>query len=63
MDKQYAKQMIQWAEESKQYLKISASVINETPNDLELGNKIRQMYWKHEKENDELIQRCKNEMK
>lgn len=45
MDKQYAKQIIQWAEEAKETLTIRKEIImdNDTTNE-QLGMIIRQMY-------------------
>ena len=45
MKKEYAKQIIQWAEEAKEYLTIRKEIIiNENTTDAQLGNIIRQMY-------------------
>jgi hypothetical protein len=45
MEKHYAKQVIQWAEEAKETLTIRKEIIiDENTTDTELGNIIRQMY-------------------
>lgn len=45
MKKEYAKQVIQWAEEAKEYLTIRKEIIiDENTTDAQLGNIIRQMY-------------------
>jgi hypothetical protein len=45
MKKEYAKQIIQWAEEAKEYLTIRKEIIiDENTTDAQLGNIIRQMY-------------------
>ena len=45
MDKRYAKQIIEWAEEAKETLTIRKEIIiDENTTDAELGSIIRQMY-------------------
>jgi lysine/ornithine N-monooxygenase len=45
MDKRYAKQIIEWAEEAKQTLTIRKEIIiDESVTDEKLGNIIRMMY-------------------
>ena len=45
MDKQYAKQIIQWAEEAKEYLTIRKEIImDDDTTDEQLGVFIRMMY-------------------
>jgi hypothetical protein len=45
MKKEYAKQIIEWAEEAKQYLTIRKEIIlDENTTDQQLGQIIRQMY-------------------
>jgi len=45
MDKRYAKQIIQWAEEAKETLTIRKEIIiDESVTDEKLGNIIRMMY-------------------
>lgn len=45
MKQQYAKQIIEWAEEAKQYLTIRKEIIlDETITNEQLGISIRQMY-------------------
>ncbi len=62
MEKQYAKQIIEWAEEAKQTLTIRKEIIiDETINDSELGKIVRQMYKAKVESNNEQIQRAKNE--
>jgi hypothetical protein len=62
MEKQYAKQIIEWAEEAKQTLTIRKEIIiDETINDTELGKIVRQMYKAKVESNNEQIQRAKNE--
>ena len=65
MDKRYAKQIIEWAEEAKETLTIRKEIIiDESVTDEKLGNIIRMMYRakveaqneqiKHAKQNAEL---------
>jgi hypothetical protein len=62
MEKQYAKQIIAWAEEAKQTLTIRKEIIiDETISDTELGKIIRQMYNAKVESNNEQIERAKNE--
>lgn len=45
MDKGYAKQIIQWAEEAKEYLTVRKEIImDDDTTDEQLGMFIRQMY-------------------
>ena len=46
----YRRQMVEMANDTKKFLKIPASIIQNAPNDAELGGIIRKMY----------IQRCKD---
>ncbi len=56
MDKQYAKQMIQWAEEAKETLTIRKEIIiDENVTDEKLGNIIRMMYKAKVNEQNEII--------
>jgi hypothetical protein len=60
MEKQYAKQIIQWAEEAKQTLSIRKEIIiDETITDTDLGKIIRQMYKAKEETQNETIKRTK----
>lgn len=62
--KEYAIQMIEDAELSKQSLNIRKEIIlDEKTTDEELGKIVRQMYKAKADELNELINRCKNEMK
>jgi hypothetical protein len=62
MDKQYAKQIIQWAEEAKEYLTIRKEIIiDENTTDAQLGNIIRQMYKaKAEAQNETILKTKQN---
>ena len=51
----YRRQMIEMAMETKKFLKIPASIIQNTPNDSELGSVIRGMYIQRVKDADEHI--------
>lgn len=55
----YRKQIIESAEEAKQYFKIPSDIIKETTSDSELGYKIRMMYWDMAKQLDEHIEHIK----
>lgn len=62
--KEYAIQMIENAELSKQSLNIRKEIIlDEKTTDEELGKIVRQMYKAKADELNDLINRCKNEMK
>jgi hypothetical protein len=56
----YRKQIIESAEEAKTYFKIPADIIKETPNDSELGYKIRIMYFDMCKQLDEHVRYIKS---
>jgi len=61
---EYAKRMIEDAELSKQSLNIRKEIIlDKKTTDEELGKIVRQMYKAKSDELDNLINRCKNEMK
>jgi nicotinate-nucleotide pyrophosphorylase len=60
MEKQYAKQIIEWAEEAKQYLTIRKEIIlDDNTNDEQLGSIVRMMYRAKERAENESIERCK----
>ena len=62
--KEYAIQMIENAELSKQSLNIRKEIIlDKKTTDEELGKIVRQMYKAKADELNDLINRCKNEMK
>lgn len=64
MEKQYAKQIIQWAEEAKGYLNVSKEIIlDETTTDLELGLIVRQMYKAKVQSQNEIIENTKQNIK
>jgi hypothetical protein len=64
MNKQYAKQIIQWAEEAKEYLTIRKEIIlDETTTNEQLGNIIRQMYKSKVQTQNETIERTKQNTK
>jgi hypothetical protein len=56
----YRRQMVEMAMETKKFLKIPASIIQNTPNDAELGNIIRAMYNQRVKDADEHISYIKS---
>ena len=61
---EYAKRMIEDAELSKQSLNIRKEIIlDEKTTNEELGKIVRQMYKAKADELNDLINRCKNEMK
>ena len=61
---EYAKRMIEDADLSKQSLNIRKEIIlDEKTTDEELGKIVRQMYKAKVDELNDLINRCKNEMK
>jgi len=51
----YRRQMVEMAMESKKFLKIPAAIIQNTPNDLELGSIIRGIYIQRVKDADDHI--------
>ena len=64
MNKQYAKQVIQWAEEAKQYLTIRKEIIlDETTTNEQLGSIVRQMYKSKVETQNETIERTKQNTK
>ena len=64
MQKQYAKQIIEWAEEAKQYLTIRKEIIlDENTTDQQLGNIIRQMYKAKVQTQNETIENTKQNTK
>ena len=64
MDKRYAKQVIQWAEEAKQYLTIRKEIIlDETTTNEQLGSIVRQMYKSKVQTQNETIERTKQNTK
>jgi hypothetical protein len=64
MKKEYAKQIIEWAEEAKQILTIRKEIIiDETINDNELGKIVRQMYMAKVEAQNETIKRTKENIK
>ncbi len=64
MEKQYAKQIIEWAEEAKQYLTIRKEIIlDENTTDQQLGEIIRQMYKAKVDSQTETIERTKQNTK
>ena len=62
MDKRYAKQIIQWAEEAKETLIIRKEIIiDESVTDEKLGNIIRMMYKaKVETQNEQITKTKEN---
>ena len=64
MDKRYAKQIIEWAEEAKQYLTIRKEIIlDETTTNEQLGSIVRQMYKSKVQTQNETIERTKQNTK
>ena len=64
MDKRYAKQIIEWAEEAKQYLTIRKEIIlDENTTDQQLGSIIRQMYNSKVQTQNETIENTKQNTK
>lgn len=64
MDKQYAKQIIEWAEEAKQTLTIRKEIIiDETVSDTDLGKIVRQMYKAKVESQNETIKHTKQNIK
>ena len=63
MDKQYAKQMIQWAEEAKQILTIRKEIIlDDEVTDEQLGTIIRMMYRAKVEAQNETITKTKENL-
>ncbi len=64
MEKQYAKQIIEWAEQAKETLTIRKEIIiDETLNDTELGKIVRQMYKAKVETQNETIEKTKQNIK
>jgi acyl-coenzyme A synthetase/AMP-(fatty) acid ligase len=64
MKKEYAKQIIEWAEEAKQILTIRKEIIvDETLSDTDLGKIVRQMYRAKVETQNETIKRTKENIK
>jgi hypothetical protein len=64
MKEQYAKQIIEWAEEAKQYLTIRKEIIlDENTTDQQLGQIIRQMYNSKVQTQNETIENTKQNTK
>lgn len=64
MKKEYAKQIIEWAEEAKQYLTIRKEIIlDETTTNEQLGSIIRQMYKEKVQTQNETIENTKQNTK
>jgi hypothetical protein len=64
MKQQYAKQVIQWAEEAKEYLTIRKEIIlDETTTNEQLGSIVRQMYKSKVETQNETIKRTKQNTK
>ena len=64
MEKQYAKQIIEWAEEAKQTLNIRKEIIlDENTNDEQLGKIVRQMYRAKSDAQNEIIEKTKQNIK
>jgi hypothetical protein len=64
MKEQYAKQIIEWAEEAKQYLTIRKEIIlDENTTDQQLGQIIRQMYNAKVQTQNETIENTKQNTK
>ena len=64
MNKQYAKQIIEWAEEAKEYLTIRKEIIlDETTTNEQLGSIVRQMYKSKVETQNETIERTKQNTK
>ena len=64
MEKHYAKQIIEWAEEAKEYLTIRKEIIiDENTTDTQLGNTIRQMYKAKVQTQNETILKTKESIK
>jgi hypothetical protein len=64
MEKRYAKQIIEWAEEAKQYLTIRKEIIlDENTTNEQLGSIVRQMYKSKVETQNETIERTKQNTK
>lgn len=64
MKQQYAKQVIEWAEEAKQYLTIRKEIIlDENTTNEQLGSIVRQMYKSKVETQNETIERTKQNTK
>ncbi len=64
MKEQYAKQIIEWAEEAKQYLTIRKEIIlDENTTDQQLGEVVRQMYKAKVQTQNETIENTKQNTK
>jgi hypothetical protein len=64
MKQQYAKQIIEWAEEAKQYLTIRKEIIlDETTTNEQLGSIVRQMYKSKVETQNETIENTKQNTK
>ena len=64
MKKQYAKQVIQWAEEAKEYLTIRKEIVlDENTTNEQLGSIIRQMYKAKVNSQNETIEKTKQNTK
>lgn len=64
MKQQYAKQIIEWAEEAKQYLTIRKEIIlDENTTNEQLGSIIRQMYNAKVQTQNETIENTKQNTK
>jgi hypothetical protein len=64
MEKGYAKQIIQWAEEAKEYLTIRKEIIlDENTTNEQLGSIIRQMYKAKVETQNETISKTKQNIK
>ena len=60
MDKRYAKQIIEWAEDAKQILTVRKEIImDDDVTDEQLGAIIRIMYRAKARAENESIERCK----
>ncbi len=63
MDKRYAKQIIQWAEEAKEILTVRKEIImDDDVTDAELGTIIRMMYRAKVEIQNETIKRTKQNL-
>ncbi len=64
MKKEYAKQIIEWAEEAKQYLTIRKEIIlDENTTDQQLGEIVRHMYKSKVVSQNETIEKTKQNIK
>lgn len=64
MKQQYAKQIIEWAEEAKQYLTIRKEIIlDENTTNEQLGSIVRQMYKSKVETQNETIENTKQNTK